>query len=153
MSTKQAIRAIVVRRFHASAERVFDAWLSREMLGRWMFGPDVRDEEIVHLSLTPRVGGSFSFLVDRAGEQIEHLGKYLELRRPERLVFTWMVADESVGSRVVVEIAAGQTGCELTLTHELHPAWAEYVGRTEESWGHMLGALAVALDSSAEASP
>ena len=84
MSTKQAIRAVVIRRFHAPAERVFDAWLNREMLGRWMFGPAVRDEEIIHLSLTPRVGGSFSFLVERGGEDIEHRGKYLEIDRPSR---------------------------------------------------------------------
>ena len=145
MSTKQAIRAVVTRRFHAPAERVFDAWLNREMLGRWMFGPAIRDEEIVHLSLTPHVGGSFSFLVQRGGEDIEHLGKYLEIERPTRLVFTWIVATETVGSRVTVEVTPGQSGCELTLTHELHPSWAEFVGRTEQSWGKMLDVLAIAL--------
>ena len=46
---------------------------------------------------------------------------------------------------MIVEVAAGESGCELTLTHELHPSWAEFVGRTEESWGKMLDALAVAL--------
>ena len=46
MSTKRVIRAVVTRRFHAPADRVFDAWLNREMLGRWMFGPAIRDEEI-----------------------------------------------------------------------------------------------------------
>ncbi|HTO05347.1 MAG TPA: SRPBCC family protein [Opitutus sp.] len=144
MSTKP-IRAVVTRRFHAPAERVFDAWLNREMLGRWMFGPAVRDEEIVHLALTPRVGGSFSFLVERGGEDIEHLGKYLEIDRPSRLAFTWIVASEAVGSRVIVEIAPGETGCELTVTHEIHPSWAEQVGRTEQAWGKMLDTLAIAL--------
>ena len=113
-----------------------------------MFGPAVRDEEIVHLALTPRVGGSFSFLVERDGEDIEHVGKYLEINRPERLVFTRIVTSETVGSRVLVEIVAGDEGCELTLTQELHPSWAEHVGRTEVEWGRMLRALELALAES-----
>lgn len=145
MSTKQAIRAMVTRRFQANAERVFDAWMSREMLDQWLLGPAVRDEEIVHLALTPRVGGSFSFLVERDGEDIEYVGKYLEISRPRRLVFTWIVTTEEVGSRVLVEITPGETGCELTVTQELHPSRAEEVGRTEENWSKMLDALAVAL--------
>ena len=145
MSTKEAIRAIVTHRFHASPTRVFDAWLNREMLGKWMFGPAVRDEEIVHLALTPRVGGSFSFMVERDGEDIEHVGKYLDITRPERLVFTWIVTTESVGSRVVIDIVGGATGCELTLTQELHPSLAEHVGRAEVEWSRLLNALEVAL--------
>ncbi len=136
---------MVTRRFHANAERVFDAWMSREMLDQWLLGPAVRDEEIVHLALTPRVGGSFSFLVERDGEDIEYVGKYLEISRPRRLVFTWIVTTEEVGSRVLVEITPGETGCELTVTQELHPSRAEEVGRTEENWSKMLDALAVAL--------
>jgi uncharacterized protein YndB with AHSA1/START domain len=145
MSSRPSIPAIVTRRFHAPAERVFDAWLNRETLGQWMFGPAIRDEEIVHLSLTPRVGGSFSFMVERGGEDIEHVGKYLELDRPTRLAFTWIVTTDTIGSRVLVDITPGETGCELTLTHELHPSWAEHVGKIEASWGRMLDALAVAL--------
>ena len=148
MSTREAIRAVVTRRFHASANRVFDAWLNREMIDQWMFGPAVRDEEIIHLSLTARVGGSFSFLVEREGEELEYVGKYLEISRPCRLVFTWTVATEPVGSRVIVEIEPGQTGCEVTLTHELHPSCAEQVGRTEETWSKMFDALAPVLAKS-----
>jgi uncharacterized protein YndB with AHSA1/START domain len=145
MSTKQAIRAVVTRRFHTTAERVFDAWLNRRMLDTWMFGPAVRDEEIVHLSLTPRVGGSFSVMVTRDGDDIEYVGKYLEISRPRRLAFTWIVATETVGSRVVVDVTSGDAGCELTVTQELHPSRAEEVGRTEEEWGRKLEALALAL--------
>ena len=110
-----------------------------------MFGPAIRDEEIVHLALTPKVGGSFSFLVTRNGEDIEHVGKYLEIVRPSRLVFTWIVTKDSIGSRILVDIVPGETGCELTLTHELHPSWAEQVGQIEGAWSKMLNALAVAL--------
>ena len=134
---------MVTRPYRASAERVFDAWLNREMLGQWMFGPAVDDEEIVHLSLAPKVGGSFSFLIERDGEKIEYVGKYLEVSRPSRLVFTWIVAEEPVGSRVLIEITSGKTGCELSLTQELHPSRAEEVGKREEAWSKLLDALAL----------
>jgi len=136
----------VTRRYRFSAERVFDAFLDTRLIGTWMFGPALRDEEILHLEVDPRVGGSFSFLVRRQGEEIDHVGKYLEIDRPRRLVFTWavkvLVTDDS---RVTVDIEPTLDGCELTLTHEMHPAWADYAKRTEEGWTTMLRALDAAL--------
>ena len=88
MSTAPRINVRVTRRYTAPPERVFDAWLDAEMIGKWMFGPALRDEEIVRLSLDARVGGSFSFVVRRQGEEIDHMGEYLEIDRPRRLVFT-----------------------------------------------------------------
>jgi uncharacterized protein YndB with AHSA1/START domain len=145
MSTKTSAKARVSRRFDATAERVFDAWLSCGMIEQWMFGPAVRDEEIVRLSIDPREGGAFSFVVDRGGEEIDHIGRYLEIDRPRRLMFTWTIAGAPTGSRVLVEVAEREKGCEVSLTHELHPDWAHFVPRSEEGWRHMLDALAEAL--------
>ena len=64
---KPLVHAVVSHRFTASAERVFDAWLDVAWIGRWMFGPVVRDERIVRLVLEPKVGGKFSFVVNRQG--------------------------------------------------------------------------------------
>lgn len=138
-----------MRRFGVDAPRVFDAWLSCELLGRWMFGPAVRDEEIVHLSLDPHVGGAFSFMVARDDEEIEHAGKYLAIERPRRLVFTWWVQGEKAGSRVTVELAPRDDGCELTLTHELHPDWIERAGLVQAGWNRMFDVLAAVLASRA----
>jgi uncharacterized protein YndB with AHSA1/START domain len=55
----------VTRRFSAAPERVFDAWLDPEMIGRWMFGPALRDEEVLRIAVDARIGGSFSFVVRR----------------------------------------------------------------------------------------
>jgi uncharacterized protein YndB with AHSA1/START domain len=145
MSTRTPVRATVTYRFDAPAERVFDAWLSCDMLERWMFGPAVRDEEIEHLSLDPRAGGSFSFLVQRGEDEVEHVGKFLEVTRPRRLVFTWLVVGEKVGSRVLIDFEPRSRGCELTLTQELHPDWAEQVESMEAAWREMFEALAKAL--------
>jgi uncharacterized protein YndB with AHSA1/START domain len=139
-------RARVTHKYNATAERVFDAWLDTALIGRWMFGPALREEEIVRLSLDARVGGRFSFVVRRQGQEIDHIGRYLELTRPHRLVFTWAVAPaKDDGSRVVVEIAPFGNECELTLTHELTPEWAAYVDRTREGWTKMLTALGATL--------
>jgi uncharacterized protein YndB with AHSA1/START domain len=146
MNVEPLINVRVTRRFEVSAERVFDAWLSPEMLGQWMFGPGVREEEIVRLAVDAQVGGSFSFIVRRHGEEIDHIGEYLEISRPHRLVFTWGIRQETTDfSRVIVEIVPLETGSELTLTHELHPDWADYASRTETGWNKMLGTLATAL--------
>jgi uncharacterized protein YndB with AHSA1/START domain len=146
MSTAPRINVRVTRRYTAPPERVFDAWLNPEMIGKWMFGPALRDEEIVRLSLDARVGGSFSFVVRRQGEEIDHIGEYLEIDRPRRLVFTWGIRMETTdSSRVTIDIAPLEKGCELTLVHELHPDWADYADRTEAGWTKMLEALATTL--------
>jgi uncharacterized protein YndB with AHSA1/START domain len=135
----------VSRRFSISPERVFDAWLDPEAIGKWMFGPAVRDEEIVRMRLDPHVGGSFSFIVRRQGEEIDHVGQYLEIFRPRRLMFTWGVKTTSDRSKVTVDIVSIKTGCEVTLTHELHPNWADYADRTAAAWTKMLATLAEAF--------
>jgi uncharacterized protein YndB with AHSA1/START domain len=140
------VKATITSRFDATAERVYDAWLDPEWIGRWMFGPTVREERIVRLGLEPRVGGTFSFVVERAGTEIDHVGEYLELDRPRRLVFTWATRDSLPDtSRVTVEIAPLDAGCELTLLHEMGSAWSAFADRAAGSWRKMLDALADAL--------
>ncbi|WP_141618128.1 SRPBCC domain-containing protein [Myxococcus sp. AB036A] len=142
MSSAQSVQVRVTRRFNASPERVFDAWLEPEMVGQWMTGPTVRDEEVLRLAIDPRVGGKFSFFVRRAGEEIDHVGTYLEIDRPRRLVFTWHIDKEGDElSRVTVEISPRDTGCELTLTHEMDAKWADYASRTEQGWATMIDVL------------
>src|SRR4051794_27071424 len=134
----------VTHRFPVSPDRVFDAWLDPAMIGKWMFGPAVREEEeLVRLDVEARVGGNFLFLVRRQGEDVEHVGEYLEVLRPSRLAFTWGVPKyASEMSRVQIDIVPIGNGCELTLTHELLPEWAN---RTKEGWTMLLGSLEKAL--------
>jgi uncharacterized protein YndB with AHSA1/START domain len=140
-----AVQVSVTKSFAWPPEQVFDAWLDPAMLGRWMFGPALRDEEVVRIALDPRRGGRFSFVVRRKGREIVHVGEYLEMDRPQRLVFTWAVApfDRVQGdpSRVVIDIAGRDGGCELTLVHELPPEWAHVAARAETEWRRELEAL------------
>lgn len=140
--SQQNTKVTIVKAFDSPPEQVFDAWLDTEMIGRWMFGPGVRDEEIVNLESHPEKGGTFSFVVRRGDEELNHLGTYLEIERPVRLVFTWGVKSESEDESVVtIELESTENGCRLTLTHTLDPKWAEYTDRTREGWSHMLDKL------------
>ena len=116
------------------------------MIGRFMFGPALRDEEVLRIEVDARVGGAFSFLVRRQGQEIDHVGHYLEIDRPRRLAFTWGIAGESEEqSRVDIEITPRDDGCELVLVHQMDPQWASYADRVRAGWSTMLEALARAL--------
>ena len=115
MSTPPA-QARVTRRFDTSAERVFDAWLDVQRVRRW-FGPDLGP--VTFVDIDARVGGAFCIVQQRGGDDVEHVGSYLEIERPHLLAFTWRVPPSPESSRVSVEIEGVEGGCELTLRHEM----------------------------------
>jgi uncharacterized protein YndB with AHSA1/START domain len=126
------------RRFGAPAAQVFDAWLEPEKAAKFLFATS--DGEIVRAEIDARVGGRYSLVDRRDGEDVEHVGEYLEIDRPRRLVFTLQVPEYSDEvNRVTVEVAAHDDGCELTLIHEVSPEWADQV---EEGWTMILEGLA-----------
>src|SRR5688500_1328867 len=95
----------VIRSFSLPPEEVFNAWLDPAKIGKWMFGPPLRDEKVVRMGLEAKVGGRFSFVVEREGKEFDHTGEYLEIERPRRLAFTWGIrgmSDDSA-SRVTLE--------------------------------------------------
>ncbi len=132
----------VTRRFDFPAERVFDAWLDADRARRWLFATPTGT--MVRAEVDARVGGGFVFVDRRDGEDIEHVGEYLEIDRPRRLVFTFGVPKFSVErSRVTVDIVPHGAGCELTLTQEgILPEFAE---RSQDGWGKILTGLAATL--------
>jgi uncharacterized protein YndB with AHSA1/START domain len=135
----------VTRTFAASAERVFDAWLDPAMAKRFLFVTNNR--EIVVTEIDPRVGGGFR-IVRRDDRDVEHVGRYLEIDRPRKLVFTFAVPAFSPAETVVtIDIVPAAQGCELTLTHEhVLPEWAD---STAQGWGMILVGLERVLGSTA----
>jgi uncharacterized protein YndB with AHSA1/START domain len=145
MTQAAVVRAVVTRRFKASPERVFDAFLDPAKAGRFMFvtraGTNVRAE------IDPRVGGTYNFTDRRDGEDVEHTGEYLVIERPKKLVFTLSVEKyEQNVDRVTVEITPDGSGSKLVLTHEMKPEYAQYEGRTKQGWTSILESLARVLD-------
>ena len=142
MNLPPPVKVTVSKRFSAPGERVFAAWLDPEWLGRWMFGPNVRDERVVRLAVEPRVGGRFSFVLNRQGTELDYVGEYLEFDRPRLLVFTWGRRDNQPdASRVIVEIVPDGDGCELTLHHVMDSRSAGLADQAEALWRRMLDLL------------
>jgi uncharacterized protein YndB with AHSA1/START domain len=142
MNAKSNVAVRVTHRFQASPERVFDAWLDPERAGKWLFATP--SGKMVKVEIDARVGGSFCFVDRRDGEDVAHNGKYVEIDRPRRLVFTIVVPKySSEVTRVSIDIVPLGSGCELTLTHE--GVLADYVARTESGWAKILEELAATL--------
>jgi uncharacterized protein YndB with AHSA1/START domain len=78
----------IERTFNAPARAVFDAWTSAEVLRRWW--PAGSDWETPVAEVDPRVGGGLRLVMRSPdGEEFGGSGEYIEITRPERLVFTW----------------------------------------------------------------
>ena len=141
----QVIR--ITRHFDFPPERVFDAWLDPQTAGRWLFTDE--KGKITRCEIDARVGGKFLIVDRRPVGDVDHVGEYLEIDRPRRLVFTFAVPRYSpLETRVTLDIVPSGKGCELTLTHEnVLPEWAD---QTQQGWGMILDALEVSLRSYGE---
>ncbi len=132
----------VSRKFSASANRVFDAWLDSKTVGKWLFATPTG--KMSKVKIDARVGGSYLIVECREGADVEHIGEYLEIDRPRRLVFTLKVPKYSEEiTKVTIEIRALGTGCELTLTHE--GVLPDYIASTTSGWNMILKQLSATL--------
>ncbi len=146
MTVNAGHRLRITRHFEASPERVFDAWLNPETVGKWLF--TTATGEMRRVEIDPRVGGKYLLIDRRHGKDIEHIGEYLEIERPTHLVFTFAVpAFSPQSTRVSIDIVPAGTGCNLTLTHE--GVLEEWVSQTQQGWGMILDGLATELDGAA----
>ena len=153
MTTPAVIAVTVSKTIPVPPERVFDAWLSAKLIGRFMFGPSLRDEEIVRLRTDALVDGTFSFVVRRKGQEINHIGRYLAIDKPGYLAFTWGVAPQSgEPGRVLITLQpTPEGGTQLSLVHELPAGWANYFEPVRSAWTKMLDMLEIVLHQPLEA--
>ena len=108
----------LVRRIKARPSIVFDAVTTADGIAHW-WGPDAGP--VLMAEADVRVGGQFRVrfcMLD--GSEHESQGEYLELVKPERVVFSWRWTggQEDPGiSRVEIRLRAIPEGTELTFTH------------------------------------
>lgn len=131
----------VVRAFAASPERVFDAWLDPKDAARFLFATP--DGEMLACEIDARVGGRGLIVERRASGDAHHRIRFEAIDRPHRLVFLFSAdpAEEGEWTRVTIDIASTPSGCTLTLTHEMDPAWASYEDQTRKGWTMILESL------------
>ncbi|MEI9884960.1 MAG: SRPBCC domain-containing protein [Rhizomicrobium sp.] len=103
----------IVRRFDATPETVFDAWLEKEQWQAWL-GPQGVRCEITQFE--PRVGGPYRLIMNLPdGRQLAVHGEFKSLDRPRRFSLTWGSEGDTL---VSVSLRAVGGGTELTLRHE-----------------------------------
>jgi uncharacterized protein YndB with AHSA1/START domain len=143
MDAAKTVTVKISRRFKASPERVFDAWLDPVKARHFLFATPTG--QVVRADIDARVGGRFVIVDRRDGEDVAHEGEYLEIDRPRRLRFTFGVPKYSQEfSRVSIDIVPVAGGCELTLTNE--GVLPEYADKTPEGWNAIFDGLAALLD-------
>lgn len=108
---------LVQRRLPVPPAKVFEAFTDPARLARW-FAPMNDWQTIVH-ELDPRVGGrSRVDMVPPDGPPNRLHGEYVELRKPDLLVFTWQWEGSPEETLVRIELKPAKGGCEFFLTHE-----------------------------------
>jgi len=141
----KTVQVRVTHLYKAPPENIFDAFLDEKRAGKFMFATPTGD--MVRVEIDPRPGGRFLFTDRRPGEgDVDHVGTFLELDRPRRLVFEFLVPKYSQEISVVtLDFAAAGGGCEATLTHDgVLEAWAE---QTRGGWTMILGNLEAAVSA------
>jgi uncharacterized protein YndB with AHSA1/START domain len=90
--------------------------------------------------------GSSTSPIGATARTLSTWGEYLEIERPRRVVFKFLVPKYTqIWTQVTVEIVPLASDCELTLTHE--GVLPEYRERGENGWTMLLGGLAGVVDS------
>jgi uncharacterized protein YndB with AHSA1/START domain len=137
----------VVRRLPASPEEVFDAWVDADSLREWMC-PGT--SHVSAAEVDPRVGGRFRIVMSDESGSTEHNGEYRELRRPQRLAFTW-ISEHTLDRETLVTVELRPVGqeTELTLTHERLPD-DEARRKHERGWTGIVEKLCAHLDERTE---
>ena len=138
MCEEASLSLRVSRVFTAGPDRVFDAWLDPDSVGRWLFATPTG--QVVRVEIDARVGGKFVIVDRRDGVDVEHIGEYIEIDRPNRLVFTFSVPMYSpVVTRVTIDFAARDEGSDLMLTHD--GVLSEWESQARSGWTSILEAL------------
>ncbi|HXN29682.1 MAG TPA: SRPBCC domain-containing protein [Candidatus Acidoferrales bacterium] len=149
-------RVEVRRTIAAPRERVFEAFARQEQMDRWMCR-DAASHVIKYLQFDFRVGGGFSLEIRTPDGQVYlHRSIYNEIKRPEKIVFTWniehadpagrKVMDHAAESTVTVELLQRGKSTEVVLTHDLGAAAAKERDDYQRGWTGCLQKLAEALE-------
>lgn len=115
------------REFKAPIERVFAAWTQSEVLAQW-FGPE--GFPVLKAEADCRPHGKYDITIQSPDNKIiRHFGEYLEVDKPNKLIFTWELenqdcqgsADQVCTTLVELTFTSTGQGTLLQLKHEKLP--------------------------------
>ena len=133
-------KLVIKKVIRAKRERVFQAWTDPALMRQWLVPPD---DWTAETKVDVRPGGKYEHVMIvgeslechgngkyTPGERLPHYGEYIEVKPPEKLVFSW--SSPSVqNSRVTIELRDLGDSTELWLTHELLPTEQSRNGHNE----------------------
>ena len=110
---------VVTRTFHAPARIVFEAWTKPELIKRWWV-PRSMGMSLLSCEMDVRVGGKYRFVFGHdASKPMAFFGRYIEVTRYSRLVWTNEESDDGAVTTVTFEEKGGKT---LLILRELYPS-------------------------------
>lgn len=129
----------VVKTINAPIEKVFDAWLDAQMLAKFILpAPGMPEPQT---ETDAKEGGRFTIIMQVGDDKLPHTGQYLEISRPNKLVFSWespFSADDSIVTLDFRALEENKTQVELRHVKFLDE---EKRANHEGGWANILAKL------------
>jgi len=135
----------LTRTLDAPRDEVWRMWTDPEEFAAW-YGPAGAAVRVTQWNLHPGGARQISMDVETPGGAMtmRFIGEFVELRKPERLVYTEAMADQPhPATRVDVRFHEDDGHTTLELTHDGIPAGSP----GEAGWAHALDVLAARIRS------
>ncbi|MDN7246889.1 SRPBCC family protein [Planococcus shenhongbingii] len=159
MAITSTVTLNMARRFNAKSETVFAAWTNPETMKKWLFTQESTNK-VAKSDL--RIGGTWEIVDHREGVDYRATGEYVDIIKPNKLVFTFKMPQFSDTEDVIrVFISPVQEMCEMTFSQEIvvpheeiwteediERAKVEYSTQSEEGWGQMFEGLKQLVETS-----
>lgn len=142
----ETIQLSVQKQMNVPPERVYTAWLDPHTAGRWWFGTPNGVMQTVEIDAND--GGKFLIIEKRGDQLAEHFGTFIELLPYQQIIFNFATDHQTAPTRVTIDIKPTATGCEVTLSHDMDPAWTAFEDKARMGWTMILDGLAKFVESS-----
>lgn len=126
----------------APPQTVFGAWVTPELMRKWLFVPP--GSEMADIKTDLKVEGRFSFAVKElaAARKVPYTGEYIEIRPPSSLIFSLRSPEIGEGETIVsVSIQPTNEGSVVRVTHS-----GLRNHEMEKRWNEMLQQLKLSLE-------
>jgi len=140
LSEKSGHVVRIERTFAASAEDVFDAWTSPDVMRRWFHCAPDWDTPEAEVDL--RVGGKVRVVMRRPdGTEAEAQGVYTLIDRPHRLAMTWIFDDDPSNEQLIELSFSGSERSTTVLMVNSGISTDRRRGAQDEGWHGCLDEL------------
>ncbi len=135
---------VVSHHYTAAPDRAFDAFEDARVARHFLFA--TASGEMIVAEIEPGIGGRYTLTGKQPDMgEVRPVGEYVEVGRPQRLVFTFGVPQfDPRMTTVRIDFHPDDNGCCLTLANDGVPVG--YTERNREGWNRILAGLLPAYD-------